>query len=70
MVDNAVAFFYLGSPPTEHAPLDARQSTDKDSGDYSHQYEVVGESNSRDFEVPIPLGQLGCGGRGLHGDMQ
>jgi hypothetical protein len=51
-------------------PPYARQSIDKVSEDYSRQYEVVGESNCQDFEVPIPLGWLGCGGRGLHGDLQ
>jgi hypothetical protein len=50
-------------------PPDARQSADKVLGDYSHQYEVVNESNSRDFEVPIPPGQLGHCGRGLHSDL-
>jgi hypothetical protein len=38
MVDNVVAFFYPGPK--------ARQSIDNVSGDYSHQYEVVSESNS------------------------
>jgi hypothetical protein len=53
------------SPPPNCAPLDARQSANKVSRDYSHQYEVVGESNSQDFEDPIPLGRLGRSGRGL-----
>jgi hypothetical protein len=58
------------SPPPERVPPDARQSTDKVSGDYSRQFEVVGESNSWDFEVPIPPGQLGYSGQELHGDLQ
>jgi hypothetical protein len=70
-VDNAIAFFYLGESSSEvRTPLDARQLADSVSGDYSHQYEAVSESNSQDFEVPIPSGRLGCGGRGLRGDLQ
>jgi hypothetical protein len=44
------------------APLDARQPADKVLGDFSRQYEAVNEPNSQDFEVPIPLCQLGPGG--------
>jgi hypothetical protein len=40
------------------SPLDSRQCADKVSRDHSCQYEVAGESNTQDFEVPIPLGHL------------
>jgi hypothetical protein len=56
MVNNVIAFFYPGESSFEARPPDARQPADKVSGDYSHQYEVVGESNSKYFEVPIPPG--------------
>jgi hypothetical protein len=62
MVDNAIAFFYPGESSFEACPLDARQSADHVSGDYSHQYEIIGESNAQNFEVRIPPGRLGCGG--------
>jgi hypothetical protein len=64
-----VAFFYPGES-SSGAPPDARQSTDKVSRDYSRQCEAVSESNSMNFEAPIPPGQLGHGGRGLRGDLQ
>jgi hypothetical protein len=47
--------------PLKRAPY-ARQSIDKVSRDYSCQYVAVSESNSQDFEVPIPLGRHGRGG--------
>jgi hypothetical protein len=63
MVDNVVAFFYPSESSSEVcAPPDARQTADEISGDYSHQYETVGESNPRDPKVPIPLSRLGCSG--------
>jgi hypothetical protein len=58
------------SPPLKHAPPDARQFANKVSGDNSHQYEIVRKSNSQDFDVPIPPGRHGRGGRGLRGDLQ
>jgi hypothetical protein len=48
-----IAFFYPGESSSK-APPDARQSTDKVSGDYSCQYEAVSESKSQDFDVPTP----------------
>jgi hypothetical protein len=53
------------SPPPERAPPEARQTTDKVSGDYSHQYETISESNSWDFEVPIPPANLDVAGEGF-----
>jgi glycyl-tRNA synthetase beta subunit len=72
MVDNLVAFFFLGEPPFgAHAPqmLDSLSirilreyshhvEVNKVSREYSHQYEAVSESNSQDLEVPIPSGDL------------
>jgi hypothetical protein len=47
-----------------HSP-DARQSTDEVLGDYSCQYETVGESNSRNPEVSIPRAELDAAGEGF-----
>jgi chromosome segregation ATPase len=44
------------------SPPDAGQHADKVSGDYSRQCEAVDEPNSRDFDVPILPGRLGCDG--------
>jgi hypothetical protein len=58
-VDNTVSFFHPSeSSSRARAPLDARQSTDKVSRDYSHQFVVAGELNSQDIEVPIPRDDL------------
>jgi hypothetical protein len=46
-------------------PPDARQSAEKVSRNYSSQYEAVGESDSQDFDVPIPTGRLGRCGQGF-----
>jgi hypothetical protein len=70
MVDNAIAFSILTSPPLKCAPLDVRQSTNKVLCDYSRQYEIIGESISRDSDVLVPSGRHRHGGRRLHGDMQ
>jgi hypothetical protein len=53
------------SPPLESAPPKPRQTADKVSGDYSHQYETISESNSWDFEVPIPPANLDVAGEGF-----
>jgi hypothetical protein len=70
MVGNAVAFFYPGESSSEVPPPDAKQPTDKVSGDNSRQHEAVSEHNSWDFDVPIPSGRLGRSGRGLRSDLQ
>jgi hypothetical protein len=57
-----IAFFYLAESPSEARGPDARQSASKVSEDYFRLYEAIGESNSQDFDVPIPPGRLGHGG--------
>jgi hypothetical protein len=53
------------SPPLKRVPPDARQTADMVSGDYSHQYETVDESNSQDFEVLVPRADLDTVGEGF-----
>jgi hypothetical protein len=60
MFDNAIAFFYPGESTPKHVP--PRQPANSVSGDYSRQYEAIGESNSWDFEVPIPQADLDMAG--------
>jgi hypothetical protein len=61
-VNNTVAFFYPGESSSTVRTPQMLDSADEVSGDYSHQCETVGESNSQNLEVSIPLSRL-RGGR-------
>jgi hypothetical protein len=57
----------LVSPPPTYVPPPphARQSANKISSSYSCQHETIGEFDSRDSEVLVPLADLDAVGKGF-----